>query len=78
MARKELKPYYANVCDRDGHRVYTSFGTDLAKMIDDAETWLHGVVAIEEAHAGKPPVWTRPAESEADPVTYDSALFNRG
>lgn len=53
------RPYFANVCERDGKPIYTSFGHDLAEMIRAAETINYGVIRIEEAHAGKPPVWTR-------------------
>lgn len=51
-------PLYASVCEMNGARVYTSFSRDLAKLIAQTETSM-GVIAIEEAHAGKPPVWTR-------------------
>lgn len=63
-ARKKQKTIYAYVCERDGQRIYTSFDVDLDAMIDAAETWKLGVVAIEEAHAGKPPVWTRPVKGQ--------------
>lgn len=57
---KETTPVYGAVClNWEGHRVYTSFSTDLQELIDIAEGIGHGIVAIEEAHAGKPPVWER-------------------
>lgn len=57
--RAKGRPMYANVCIKDGRKIYTSFGRDLNQMIVEAETLYSGVIAIEEAHAGKPPVWER-------------------
>lgn len=56
---KELKPVYGAVCiDWEGRRIYTSFSTDPQELIDKAEG-SYGIVEIEEAHAGKPPIWKR-------------------
>lgn len=60
MRKRPPSIIYGNVIERDGRHIYSSFGTDLAAMIDAAETRLSGVIAIEEAHQGKPPLWTRP------------------
>lgn len=57
---KENKPVYGAVClDWEGRRVYTSFSSDLDELILNATTVGYGIVAIEKAHAGEPPVWTR-------------------
>ena len=54
---------YANVViNQNGSRIYSSFGKNLEKMIKEAEEIKIGVIAIEEAHAGKPPVWIRKEE----------------
>ena len=52
---------YANVIMRDDHRLYSSFfhKDKLDSMIAAAIRYNHGVIAIERAHAGEPPVWTR-------------------
>lgn len=56
---RETQPVYGTVCiNWNGDRVYTSFSTDLQELIDKAEHTF-GIIAIEEAHAGKPPVWER-------------------
>ena len=65
MAKKKTV-LFANVVERHGKRVYTSFGRDLQVMIEEAETWKHGVIAIEEAHANKSPVWERPASDASE------------
>lgn len=56
-------PLYATVCLMNGHRCYGSFSRDLPKLIAYAER-NRGVIVIDEAHAGKPPVWTRPTDDE--------------
>lgn len=57
---KETQPVYGAVCiNAQGQRIYTSFSTDLQELIDKANGIYHGIIAIEEAHAGKPPVWER-------------------
>ena len=57
--RDKSKPIYGAVCIGTlGVRVYTSFSTDLQELIDKADTNF-GIIEIEEAHAGKPPVWKR-------------------
>lgn len=60
--RDKNLPFYGAVCiNHNGRRIYTSFSTDLEALIETAKTnW--GIVEIEEAHAGKPPVWTREAD----------------
>jgi hypothetical protein len=57
----ERAPLYASVVLMNGARVYSRFSSDLARMLVEVE---HnpGWVAIEQAHAGKPPVWERAAE----------------
>jgi hypothetical protein len=62
-AKKEQKPMYATVAIMNGMRVYCRFSTDLEMLIHDAETIYTGIIAIEEAHAGKPPVWERKEEA---------------
>lgn len=60
---KETEPVYGAVCiDAGGHKIYTSFSTNLQELIDKAEGTYHGIIAIEQAHAGKPPVWERDKE----------------
>lgn len=57
---KETMPVYGAVCqDWEGRRIYTSFSTDLQELINYAEGIGYGIIAIEEAHAGKEPVWMR-------------------
>lgn len=63
MAKQKVStPFYGNVAMMNGREVYTSFGHDLPKMIADAEGLYHGIIRIEEAHTGKPPVWVRKDE----------------
>lgn len=57
---KETTPVYGAVCiDERGHRIYTSFSVDPQELIKKAEGAYFGIVAVEEAHAGKPPIWER-------------------
>lgn len=58
---KETTPVYGAVCiGWEGRRTYTSFSTDLQELIDKATIGGYsGIIEIEEAHAGKPPVWKR-------------------
>lgn len=58
-ATKDSKPMYGAVCiDWNGHRIYTSFSTDLQELINKAKS-MHGIIEIERAHAGEPPIWER-------------------
>lgn len=52
------RPVYATVVMMNGARWYSRFGSDLPELIAYAER-MPGVVAVELAHAGKPPVWER-------------------
>jgi hypothetical protein len=61
MPKKLSAPIYAAVVEMNGTRMYSRFSEDLDALIRDAETLYTGIVAIERAHAGEPPVWTRPA-----------------
>lgn len=58
----QKKRMYANVVELNGAKCYSSFGTDLTRMIEDAETRNFGVIAIEIAHSKEPPVWERKDE----------------
>lgn len=66
MPKKKTLDMYGNVCLMDGHRIYSSFfrEDELQKNIDEAIAYKSGVIAIEKAHAGEPPVWERSAANE--------------
>ena len=57
---KETQPVYGAVClDWNKKRVYTSFSVNPQELIDRAEGGDYGIIAIEKAHAGEPPIWER-------------------
>ena len=54
-----MKRIYAIVClDWNGHAVYTSFYNDQDEAIEKAKASM-GAIRVEEAHAGKEPIWQR-------------------
>lgn len=53
------KVQYACVVLIDGVRTYSHFWDDKDEAIAHAKA-LPGIIAVEEAHAGKAPVWVRP------------------
>ncbi len=55
---KKQMPVYATVVIMNGKRWYSSFNSDLNLLIEKTKD-MPGIIAIEEAHAGKPPVWER-------------------
>lgn len=60
---KDTGPLYGAVVIYNDRECYSSFNKDLEKLIGYAESYGHGIIRIEEAHAKKPPVWVRPPEA---------------
>lgn len=55
------KVQYASVVLVDGVRMYAHLWDDKDEAIAHAKA-LRGIIAVEEANAGKEPIWVRPAE----------------